>query len=188
MQNKGQAMTDDETRMAKAALSQWRDGYFAHLITVSLGLAAETHPEEIRAALSSVFNLSDIKSVGERAMVVVSDAQMIAHQARDEIMRMHLEIESLRCELDGLRHEIERMHAGQSALWILRSLGIRLRYDGGKLRAGPPEKITDHEKWLIGHYRSELVEVMTQEKRNGQGATQKAYTAPNGRAHHGDAP
>lgn len=72
-----------------AALAHWRDTRFAFLVTVVLSLAAETHPEELRAALGKVFDLT-----------YWEEAAAHAHAKAGEMMAA---CEKAQAALDGLR-------------------------------------------------------------------------------------
>lgn len=88
-------MTQEDRDAAVAALAGYRDRRFAELLVVAMGLAAETHSEELRAALASVF---DLDAVEERTRQINAVVQQHAEAAA----KAHYALEDLRAEYAAL--------------------------------------------------------------------------------------
>lgn len=102
-------MTEEEEELARRSLARWRDGSFAGLVTVIIGLAAETHPEEIRQALSKVFDMKAAEEACERVMRLASAAAENASRARDRIERAILALERAEKRLAELEYRAEKL-------------------------------------------------------------------------------
>lgn len=76
-------MTDRDDLLEK--LSRFRDQQFATLVTMIIGLACEQHPEEMRNALSRVFDIQPIK---------------------DQYEGMHRQLMMLRQDIEAAREEL----------------------------------------------------------------------------------
>lgn len=107
-------MTLDESHDEAAlrlALSRWRDRYFAELIPVLIGLAAETHPEQLRKALAKVFSLECVEEMTQRVMLDTERAQQAASdtatEVRELISQVHVDLDKIDARIDGLRYEVE---------------------------------------------------------------------------------
>jgi hypothetical protein len=68
---------------AAERLAHYRDEQFAAFLAIAIGLAARTHPEELRTAFAQVFDLAAYEDMAKRAMLVVSHAQMQATEIRE---------------------------------------------------------------------------------------------------------
>jgi hypothetical protein len=95
------------------AAAQLRDRQLAGMVAVVIGLAAETHPEELRAALGKVFDLRAVEESTRRIMAVLADAQAAAHAAASETRHLldaiSQDVDRLEQRIDGLTFEAERL-------------------------------------------------------------------------------
>lgn len=94
---------------AATALGRFRDGYFAEMLTVWVGLAVETHPEELRKALAQVFDLRAVRGECHRAAAQAEEARRQVIALRAELHQLHRDKEHLETQLDGLRVRIEEL-------------------------------------------------------------------------------
>lgn len=91
----------------KQAVSNARDRRFADIIALAVGLAAETHPQEIRKALGSVFSLEAVEETTGRMMLTLAECQRIATEARELCQAVVLDIERLEKRLDAVNYALE---------------------------------------------------------------------------------
>lgn len=101
---------DDEGAHLAAAWT--RDELHAQLLARTVQLAARTHPELLREALASVFDVSGLLAVGRHVQAdmarVQSDVRVARDTVRDEVLAMRKDLERLRAEIDGLRWVVEQ--------------------------------------------------------------------------------
>jgi hypothetical protein len=76
-------------------LAHWRDSQFAGWFAVSLALACRSHPEEIRAALASVFDLRQVEEDGRRIMAMFQAQAQEAAELRFRLADMQKQFERL---------------------------------------------------------------------------------------------
>jgi hypothetical protein len=79
-------------------------GKLAETVTLVVGIAAERHPEEIRKALSAVFDLSAVEESTKRVMLVLSRVQADAKDVKDLLGVIQEELASLSKRLDQLEY------------------------------------------------------------------------------------
>jgi hypothetical protein len=95
------------------ALAKFRDRQFAAMLTVWIGVAAETHPEELRAAIGQVFSLAAVEESTRRIMAVLADAQAAAHAAASETRHLldaiSQDVDRLEQRIDAAAFEAERL-------------------------------------------------------------------------------
>lgn len=77
-------------------LSRYRDRQFADLLVLLIGIAADTHPQELRNALGQVFDLSAVEETTRRMMCVISKLQA-------ETLALKHDLAQLRAEADAVR-------------------------------------------------------------------------------------
>jgi hypothetical protein len=95
-QEYGMPVTDDQVLRACANV---RDQQFAQFLVFAIGIAAEKHPDSLRAALAKVFDLGGIEDIGKRCMAVLAAVQATANETR-KLMA------DLRREVDGLERRV----------------------------------------------------------------------------------
>ena len=84
------------------ALGKYRDSQFATLLVVAIQLAAKNHPEELRKALSQVFDLRVVEEQMKRILSTVAHVQQKVSDARALASRLELEIKALEKRRDLL--------------------------------------------------------------------------------------
>lgn len=95
------------------ALTHATAGTISNMVCLAIGLAAEAHPDEIRKALASVFDLTLLEDAARRAMVIVTEAQAKAReieqvvrtlktQLLDDLANIEKRIEALNVAVDEL--------------------------------------------------------------------------------------
>lgn len=103
----------DPSHEMKRALANFRDRQFADLVTLVIGLAARTHPEELRAAIASVFDLKAVEETTQRMMITLSNAQAevrsIAAEVHSLTDQIHLDVDQLEQRIDALQHDLEQL-------------------------------------------------------------------------------
>lgn len=110
-------MTDDEKQNdeLKAALSRARERQRVELLVADIGAAAIAHPEILRVAFASVFDLSAVDDNTQRLILVASDAQRQAREARELLVQLHRDIEDMEGRLDAINHELDQARRRQKA-------------------------------------------------------------------------
>jgi hypothetical protein len=106
--------TQDE---ARDALRWFRDRMFGELITVCFTLASQTHGEELRKAIGSVFDLGAVEDLAKRSMAVVTQIQHQVGEHRDQtrgemlelIGVLHKALDRLEQRIDGIERATERL-------------------------------------------------------------------------------
>lgn len=92
----------------EAMLAGYTSRQLATLLTLTIGLAAQTHPEELRAALAKVFDLKCIDEMTKRTMATASAAQRTALEAVHLLEQVNADLEAVEKRIDGLNYELER--------------------------------------------------------------------------------
>ncbi len=87
-----------------SAVGYARDRQMAELLTVVIGISAESHPEELRKALSQVFDLSAVEESARRAMLVLSEVQAQAYEVRELISAVQADVDALERRIGGVEH------------------------------------------------------------------------------------
>lgn len=82
---------------------QARDRLLAESFTLWIGLAAESHPEEVRKALAKVFDLQAVRVATVKQMEILKAVWKSTKDAKDTLHRIEIEIAGLRDELDAVR-------------------------------------------------------------------------------------
>lgn len=105
-------MTEQEQDNAKDFLRNFRDRQWAEFFTAALGLAALTHPEEVRKALSAVFDLAAIEDYNKRLMTVITETQRVANECRQEVRELwtqiNQDVQELDAKISGLHERLDR--------------------------------------------------------------------------------
>ncbi len=83
-------------------LAPIRDAQFAELVTLTLGIVAETHPELLREALAKVFDLSAVEIQARNAARVLIQCQQKAHNALMVVNSLIRKVERLEKRIDYL--------------------------------------------------------------------------------------
>ena len=122
-----------ETRNdALDALRLYRDRNLAQTVLVLVHLVAESHPDELRAALSSVFDLSAVDSAAKRAVLIATEAQQ---QAKDITDRSRWLLDDVTKDIDRVRAEVEglefRLSKAAEAFARLRGTYATARHPAG---------------------------------------------------------
>ncbi len=89
------------------ALAYARDCEFARLTVTVLALAAQTHPEELRTALESVFSLECVREAGLNTMRVLDEVQKQAAETRHELRQLKRDIAAAQLQLESLERRLE---------------------------------------------------------------------------------
>lgn len=101
-------MTEENAEIVReAALA--RDHLFANLVTLVLGLAAETHPEQIQKALAKVYNFEAVEETTRRMMAVVTSCQQHASEARILLEEVNRQFDAMEFRVDQLNERIGKM-------------------------------------------------------------------------------
>lgn len=98
----------DETELLDA-IKNYRDREFASIITVMVGIAAETHPEALRAALGKVFDLGALESEAKRLAGVLQQRRDEAHQVLELLRAVYRGLDLIEERLDGLEYRAEKL-------------------------------------------------------------------------------
>ena len=92
---------------------------FADLLVIVLGLAAETHPEEMQRALASVFDLSEVGKQSRRAQASAQAAAALAGrltaQVTELIAAVGVDVDRIEARVDALRNHVERLERRQES-------------------------------------------------------------------------
>jgi len=104
-------MPSDPTDIDLYAASRARDALHAVALTMQLGLAAQTHPEEIRKALAAVFDLSLWESAAARIEGKYAGLITAEQQRCQRSLELEREVAALRKEVDALRYEQDEQRA-----------------------------------------------------------------------------
>lgn len=91
------------------ALGLFRDHRLAEMLVILFGMAAETHPDMIKAALGQVFDLSCIEETTKRSVLIATKAQELAQECYQKAQEAEQEIGRLRGELDGYRVVLNKL-------------------------------------------------------------------------------
>lgn len=169
-------MTEQDAGLA--ALKNYRDGQFAGLVTVLVGLAAETHPEELQQALSRVFDLSAVeesaKQAAERLRAYQSEATQVHRlvgQLKDEAVRLEDKVERLRDEAARVGEDAVSL----AVLAECQRRGIRLSVnEHGRLCASNQERMGPDLKGLLNVFRDAVTEHLAR----GSKVNERARTIP----------
>lgn len=92
-------MSDDERDDAFRALGRVRDSQIADLLTLVVGIAAEKNPEQLRAALEQVFDLTPIQYSHDRMMLTLANAQKAIERAAQLIRELERQLDQIECRL-----------------------------------------------------------------------------------------
>lgn len=99
----------DELEEKRIALAHHRDRQMADALVVWIGLAAETHPEILREALSKVFDLAGIKASIQRVADSLRAVHKTANEIRVDAGRLKEDLDQLDRQIDGLRYDTEQL-------------------------------------------------------------------------------
>lgn len=99
-------LTEEDLRRVAAHA---RDSSLATCVTLVLGLAAQTHPEEIQRALASVFDLRAVEDQANRIMLVVAAAQQKAAAAHELFLALQADLDVIERRLDALNLALETL-------------------------------------------------------------------------------
>jgi len=81
----------------------------ASLLVADLGAASLLHPEILRNAFASLFDLSAVEGEMKRLILIASDAQRQAREARELLVQLHHDLDRIEKRLDGVQHEQEQI-------------------------------------------------------------------------------
>lgn len=98
-----------EQEVHKRALAHYRDSQFATWLTAGIGLAALTHPEEIRKALASVFSLEAVEKATEAAVLRLNDVLAACGQARVLLHTLQEDVNAAIARLDAVSLSQEKL-------------------------------------------------------------------------------
>lgn len=94
-------------------LAFYRDREFASLVLVVIGLVAETHPEELRAALGRAFDLAAVEEQHRRVAALLAGTQALAANQAAEVRHLveavHKDIDKIEGRIDALREYLDRL-------------------------------------------------------------------------------
>lgn len=116
---------DGITDPLKAALAHWRDERFAELIVVAVGLAAKTHPDELRKALASVFDLSQWENEARRLGVTYQVLLQKQSELAAEQECQSNDLERAAAAIDGLRGDFAKLTAMQKKVLQPSANGVK---------------------------------------------------------------
>ncbi len=91
----------------KRAIAHARDRLFADLLVLTIGLAAETHPEELRQALVKVFDMSGVEDMIKRIMLLAQSAQHLAYEAKTRTRDFMADLDKMERRLDLLHRRLD---------------------------------------------------------------------------------
>jgi hypothetical protein len=97
-------LSDDD----REKLSHWRNEAFATLVLATLQLVGETHPELLRQALASAFDLAAIEAGMKQVLRVASDARLSADEARELLAVIDAKFDALDRRLDALNLRLDQ--------------------------------------------------------------------------------
>lgn len=84
----------------------FRDQQFGDLLALVIAMAAKTHPEALKQALASVFDLSGIEESAKRCMNVLIEVQTGAQDARDKLREAWRAIDLINKRIDGIQQPV----------------------------------------------------------------------------------
>lgn len=96
------------------ALGRVRDGRFAELLVIVLALAAETHPEELRKALGSVFDTRPIEETTKRIMDGLRGCWKAGRIVREQLADLKAEAERLAQQIEGLHWRLDQLRPAKT--------------------------------------------------------------------------
>ena len=99
----GNLHKDVTNEMLLEALIEVRNKNFAVLVTTIIGLAAETHPEELRTAIGKVFDLSKWERHATSVSAVYSRLNQEAVSTQDRLYDTNKKLDEFNKELDSAR-------------------------------------------------------------------------------------
>lgn len=100
-------MTDEERDQTLLALGRYQHREFARLLAIMIGLAAEINAEELRTALSKVFDLSAIDGLTKQAALAAEKARGHAYDAKQLLQVIHADLEDLEKRIDAMNLAID---------------------------------------------------------------------------------
>lgn len=99
----GEVSNDDVLR----ACANVRDQQFAQFLVFAIGIAAEKHPDELRAALGAVFSTQAIEAATSRAMSELLAVSATARELRETVRILKDRVNGLTKEVDRLAFAVE---------------------------------------------------------------------------------
>lgn len=94
----------------RQALTDYTTGELARLFTLVVGLAALSHPEEVRRALGSVFDLAAVEEAHRRMMALLQKCYEEIDRLNDRIAQMHRRIDQAAKKFKHTLQETKREH------------------------------------------------------------------------------
>jgi hypothetical protein len=91
----------DLREMGTRALARVRDEQFADMLLLAFGVAAETHPEVLRALMAKVFDLSGVEQDTRQMLATVGEV-------RQQCLELYHLIAAVRKDFEALESRIER--------------------------------------------------------------------------------
>lgn len=101
----------DERPELLKALAWHRHELFSRLVCIAIGVAAETHKEELRRALGSVFSLQAVERETQRMLGLLTEIQNRAVEAKHLLEAVHKDIDRIEKRMDAIHYEQERRGA-----------------------------------------------------------------------------
>ncbi len=101
-------MSQDENDELYRAVANCRDRQIAEFLTLAVGLAAERYPNEIRKALSQVFDLSAVEESAKRAMIVLTKVQEEAYAVRELICAVQADIDQIEERISAVEYRLDK--------------------------------------------------------------------------------
>ena len=99
----------DSQEEIRAALTNYRNEQFSTWLTIVLGLAAETHPEELKAALAHVFDLSGVEDYCKRIMLTATRASEMSQQARELAQAINTDLDKIEARIDAMHYALGKV-------------------------------------------------------------------------------
>ncbi len=116
----------DEAGDHERALGHARDQMFANLIADAIAIAARTHPERIRAALGSVFDLQALtKAFETQARILDAKLQVLTERVEEQaalvnaveqdVLRLDQQMDAIQFSTDQLIRIAQNLQKGRAS-------------------------------------------------------------------------
>jgi hypothetical protein len=104
-------MTEPTRDELLTALSRTRDERFAVMLTLAIGIAAETHPDELRKAMAQVFDLTAYEAEAVKLSQTFSNLLILSDQAHNRLRETEERVKKAEAALDRLRETFGDINA-----------------------------------------------------------------------------